>query len=645
MKNDKSTMLKQFAQFVGGTSNSALSSICRVGATALLSLTAFNANAFSYLDGKPSLDEPTKVDGVYQISTLNQLYWLSDSVSKSDEPNVEINARLVNDIEWNPVYFWEPIGTAEHKFSGNFNGAGYTISYLKTANDVAEGVGLFGYTEGATIDSVKISNCEFYGKAYIGTIAGVSENSSISNCVVGSSSSNQVSVSHGNTTDKKCFGGICGKTYGGSISDCEGDTKVFAFADSLGGISGASFGTAISRCAIKGEVFGIRFVGGIVGVMDEEASVNDSYALNNRISGAEKVGAIAGNLADHSKIGTSYAYNVAVYVFDEFDNKVLTPVMFGEKSEESVVENTFFYNPLLDDAIEVRKQFQNGEICYKLNNKESKGDIAWAQTIGVDSLPHFFPGDTLYHFVINGEDDYTNDKDKYKDRILYLTDDADFAILGDSEYDLGVVYTRTKDGENNLINNFGTLCLPFEYNKASIEGGKIRLYTISGLANSNKVIVLKEIGDDEVVAPGQPVIFYAYNPELGLKVSSTSNKTLKAMPISDDYMTGTFASDIVKTDADMKYYLKDNTFYKGNVSFNVGRFRAFIHGKGINSALESLDIDIEGLFDVESEDVENANATVVGVYNLAGQQVSAPRDGQVYILRMSDGTSRKAIFE
>ncbi|MCQ2192076.1 MAG: hypothetical protein MJZ23_04340 [Paludibacteraceae bacterium] len=641
MKNDKSTMLKQFAQFVGGTSNSALSSICRVGATALLSLTAFNANAFSYMDGKPSLDEPAQVDGVYQISTLNQLYWLSDTVARSAEPNAEINARLVNDIEWNPVYFWEPIGTAEHKFSGNFNGAGYTISYLKTANDVAEGVGLFGYTEGATIDSVKISNCEFYGKAYIGTIAGVSENSSISNCVVGSSSSNQVSVSHGNTTDKKCFGGICGKTYGGSISDCEVDTKVFAFADSLGGISGASFGTAISRCAIKGEVFGIRFVGGIVGVMDEEASVNDSYALNNRISGAEKVGAIAGNLADHSKIGTSYAYNVAVYVFDEFDNKVLTPVMFGESSDESSVTNTFFYHPSIEGAKEIREQFQSGEICYALNNKASKGDIAWAQTIGTDTLPHFFPGDTLYHFIIKGEDHYTNDPTVIEEGMLHLTDAEDFVpdFLGEKELEYGADYVR-----GPMSSNFGTLCLPFAYKASSIETEGVTLYTIASIASTSKYLTLDKIDDDEEIEAGKPVIFYAKNPSEGLKVVATGSSVVSAT-VADAFLTGTFSSDVVATDADKKFYLKDNTFYKGNVTFNVGRFRAFIHDAYVNNKLESLDILIEGLTEVETDDAAEVNATVVGVYNLAGQQVSAPRNGQVYILRMSDGSSRKAIFE
>lgn len=640
MKNDKSTMLKQFAQFVGGTSNSALSSICRVGAAALLSLTAFNANAFSYMDGKPSLDEPAQVDGVYQISTLNQLYWLSDTVARSAEPNAEINARLVNDIEWNPVYFWEPIGTAEHKFSGNFNGAGYTISYLKTANDVAEGVGLFGYTEDATIDSVKISNCEFYGKAYIGTIAGVSENSSISNCVVGSSSSNQVSVSHGNTTDKKCFGGICGKTYGGSISDCEVDTKVFAFADSLGGISGASFGTAISRCAIKGEVFGIRFVGGIVGVMDEEASVNDSYALNNRISGAEKVGAIAGNLADHSKIGTSYAYNVAVYVFDEFDNKVLTPVMFGESSDESSVTNTFFYHPSIEGAKEIREQFQSGEICYALNNKASKGDIAWAQTIGTDTLPHFFPGDTLYHFIIKGDDIYTNDPTIDDDGWIHLTDAEDFdnSFVGKKEIEVGADYVR-----GAMANNFGTLCLPFAYSVASIEGNELQLYTIKSLTSKTYDYVTLTPVEGEV-APGQPIMFYAKHPENGFKVSAT-NDYLVNVPAADNFMTGTFASASVKTDADQKFYLKDNILYRGNDNFNVGRYRAFIHASGINTELKSLELNIEGLTDVEAEDAEDVNATVVGVYNLAGQQVSAPRNGQVYILRMSDGSNRKAIFE
>ncbi|MGN0651185.1 MAG: hypothetical protein ACI4KM_12180, partial [Oscillospiraceae bacterium] len=71
--------------------------------------------------------EPRTVDGVYQLSTANHLWWFAEFVNGGGSP---ADAVLLNNISISTNVDMIPIGTQAHPFNGSFNGNGYTISGL-----------------------------------------------------------------------------------------------------------------------------------------------------------------------------------------------------------------------------------------------------------------------------------------------------------------------------------------------------------------------------------------------------------------------------------------------------------------------------------------------------------------------------------
>ena len=77
------------------------------------------------------------------------------------------SARLINDIALTES--WTPIGdSGSHKFSGSFDGNGYTISGLSIVHNDPDGegdvrLGLFGYVGGTTAAPAEIKNLTVKG--------------------------------------------------------------------------------------------------------------------------------------------------------------------------------------------------------------------------------------------------------------------------------------------------------------------------------------------------------------------------------------------------------------------------------------------------------------------------------------------------
>jgi len=91
---------------------------------------------------------------------------------------------LVQDINMEEESGWAGIGSAEHPFTGIFNGAGHAILNLKGAT-----AGLFNYTQDATIKGVTLgkgsslyNNTEYNGKAALGGIVSNAKNTKVISC-------------------------------------------------------------------------------------------------------------------------------------------------------------------------------------------------------------------------------------------------------------------------------------------------------------------------------------------------------------------------------------------------------------------------------------------------------------------------------
>ena len=180
-------------------------------------------------------------------------------------------------------HIWQPIGVvydrdgnrADHRFSGHYDGNGYTISGVNTPlgynTNAYYGQGLFGYVDGfdynntATITNVGVIDSNIQGYVSVGGIVGRAYQATISNCyytgtVVGSGSN---------------VGGIVGNMPSGNIINTYNTGSVTGAGDYVGGISG--YGSPWNSFNV-GSVSGTgSYVGGVTG----NGSPNNSYYGGN----------------------------------------------------------------------------------------------------------------------------------------------------------------------------------------------------------------------------------------------------------------------------------------------------------------------------------------------------------------------------
>ncbi len=179
---------------------------------------------------------------------------------------------------------WEPIGTKEKPFTGEFDGDGKTISNLVVVGEANQG--FIGYADKATIKNVNIENATVIGTDCVGAIAGqVYSSSVIDNCHV----SGNIQI-----TGETNVGGIVGKYYtkvtnssvigdGASTSFVKGVfNKADLEGDNVGGIMGhCGENNNLSGNTVKNiTISGTRKVGGIVGIADQNTDVSDCEVDN-----------------------------------------------------------------------------------------------------------------------------------------------------------------------------------------------------------------------------------------------------------------------------------------------------------------------------------------------------------------------------
>jgi len=180
-----------------------------------------------------------------------------------------IGHQLDDTAWWRPQNYkgWNPIGDATTKFTGVFDGNGYTISNLSINRPTTGTVGLFGYTIGATIKNLGVTNVSVIGQISVGGLVGRNESSStISNC-----------YSTGSVTGNIYVGGLVG--YNNTSS-------------------------SISNSYSTGRVIGNERVGGLVGFNNSSSTITNCYSTG-RVTGSSNVGGLVGQSAT-STITSSY---------------------------------------------------------------------------------------------------------------------------------------------------------------------------------------------------------------------------------------------------------------------------------------------------------------------------------------------------
>ena len=217
---------------------------------------------------------------------------------------------LMNDIDLNGVN-WTPIGTFSKPFTGHLNGNNKEIKNL-TLDSHTGFVGLFGYTNKATIDYLTLSNISFdiptnASDIYCGSLVGLANNTNITRVNV----SGAVTTANHSSSYTGFIGGVVGWAMEGELTFITNDACVTG-AYNVGGLCGSTYDTTIACCINNGNITSTQGIaGGVIGFVDCELSESAEFiGLKNTgsISAVKEAGGIVGSYpvaSDYSAVSTA----------------------------------------------------------------------------------------------------------------------------------------------------------------------------------------------------------------------------------------------------------------------------------------------------------------------------------------------------
>lgn len=164
------------------------------------------------------------------------------------------------------------IGNNAVKFTGTFDGGGFTLSNFAYNNNATDYVGIFGFVLGdgaingvndGVIKNVVVTNANVTGRNNVGALVGYADTAQI----LDSSSSGTIT---GGNVASSYTGGVVGGTNvtGGNnlLSGLSSSATVIG-VDGVGGVAGGRYGT-FTNLTGNGSVTGVNSVGGVLGYLE-----------------------------------------------------------------------------------------------------------------------------------------------------------------------------------------------------------------------------------------------------------------------------------------------------------------------------------------------------------------------------------------
>ena len=378
--------------------------------------------------------KPSQESGVYLITKPCHLAWFRDYVNgtivndgeAAGTAHSSASAKLTADIDLKnychaaedgkELLSWIPIGNDNNRWKGNMDGQAHTISnlYIKTAQNY---VGLFGFTEGATIqdlifDYAKVDNVNTTGTKtmYTGILAGyayASTNSpahikgikTTNNCtvigqedtggIIGSAKINLENCENRSSVKgTRLVGGIAGSCTERNIKRCTNYGTVENDGSYIGGIIGYAYGTSIEDCANYGKITSTGWhAGGIAGKTLENSSIQNvfSYGDVTNTNTNDKPGIIIATVNGTLTAKGIVAYNKEALLNNSSENIKIVgtgSLTFEDGKVEADVVKAF-----------TKQQIKSGEVAWLLNGSTSApaegSTLAWYQKLGdnADAYP------------------------------------------------------------------------------------------------------------------------------------------------------------------------------------------------------------------------------------------------------------------
>ena len=439
--------------------------------------------------------KPSQESGVYLISKPCHLAWFRDYVNGTIVDDGEAagtthpsaSAKLTADIDLKnychaaedgkELLSWLPIGNDNNRWKGNMDGQGHTISnlYIKTAQNH---VGLFGYTDGATIqdlifDNAKVENVSTTGTKtmYTGILAGyayASTNSpahikgikTTNNCtvigqedtggIVGCAKINLENCENRSSVKgTRLVGGIAGSCTERNIKRCTNYGTVENDGSYIGGIIGYAYGTSIEDCANYGKITSTGWhAGGIAGKTLENSSIQNVFSYGDVTNTNGSSGIIIGYVGGTLTAKGIVAYNKEALLNNSSENIKIVgtgSLTFEDGKEEANVVKAF-----------TKQQIKSGEVALALNDNKTSGDLAWYQKLGEN-------GDAYPVLKSTGDNTVYHGKECDKITDVYTNDNSIFGEDG------AVPHVFEMAGHPDANGLYGDVCINCNANNENIK--------------------------------------------------------------------------------------------------------------------------------------------------------------------------------
>ncbi|MCF0066495.1 hypothetical protein [Segatella copri] len=587
--------------------------------------------------------KPSEENGVYLIAKPYHLAWFRDYVNGTivDESEVagtthlSASAMLTADIDLKnychaaedgkELLSWIPIGNDNNRWKGNMDGQGHTITnlYIETAQDY---VGLFGYTEDATIqdlifDNAKVENVSTTNeKTYkTGILAGRADGDSPShirgikttnNCtvigqedtggIVGEARINLENCeNHSSVKGTRFVGGIAGSSEK-NIKRCTNYGTVENNNSFTGGIIGYAYDTSIEDCANYGKITSTGCAGGIAGQSFFNKSIQNVFSYGDVTNTNDNPGIIIGSVNGTLTAKGIVAYNKEALLNNSSENIKIVgtgTLTFDDGKVEADVVKAF-----------TKQQIESGEVAYLLAEGKALGEQAWGQQLGKDLYP--VPGsDNKVIKAAQGDKD-ANGNDTYWATFSNLTNDATLSVPSDRTLK---VYNATVSG--------GKMTLTERSNNQVAKEEGVLLKTDGEYVNAkaNETNDLTKASSDENHLVATPAEAQTVTAETGCKLYRlTYNKAEKKEGLG--FYLGVDDGKSLKATPGKAYLQVSENEAKDPSSAALAR--SFVFGGGNETT------GIEGIT-IMGTDVQR-HGTIEGIFDLQGRKISNLTKG-IYI--------------
>ena len=271
----------------------------------------------------------------FQIDSFSDLWWISQNSNRWIYHYIQtanIDASSTSYLDSGQGF--TPIGNSTTRFTGSYDGQGFSIENLFINRPIDSEIGMFGFVNNGIVKNIQLWDSNITGDTRVGAIAGALTNSS------GQFSGNNVYDGFvlGNTTT----GGLIGRLANNShihassyIGTVTGYSSSQNFSGSgtpqnIGGIVGKMQGGSVLRKSFfDGHVFGINYVGGIAGV-NSGSEISNSYSTGTITAEDSIIGGITGN-SGYDNNDTGRVHNFTSSVITTLNNSSnVGPVVGGQ---------------------------------------------------------------------------------------------------------------------------------------------------------------------------------------------------------------------------------------------------------------------------------------------------------------------------